>query len=93
MPAAARVGDTTTHGGTVTGPGDPTVFIGNKPAAVLNDMHTCPIITNPPHPAATPFTVGSASVFIGNLPALRMNAVCACGAQIITGDVTVQIGG
>ncbi len=38
MPAAACVGDTTSHGGTITGPGVATVMIGGKPAAVLGDM-------------------------------------------------------
>jgi uncharacterized Zn-binding protein involved in type VI secretion len=93
MPAAARIGDTTSHGGTVTGPGEATVLIGKKPAAVFMDTHVCPIVTNPPHPSSTPFTVGSATVFIGKKPALRVNAVCACGAQIVTGEFTVNIGG
>ena len=35
MPAAARVGDQSIHGGTVVGPGVPTVVIGGMPAAVL----------------------------------------------------------
>jgi len=34
MPAAVRVADVTNHGGTVTGPGVPTVLIGGMPAAV-----------------------------------------------------------
>ena len=32
MPAAARVGDTTTHGGSIVGPGISTVLIGGMPA-------------------------------------------------------------
>ena len=35
---AARVGDTTATGDTITGPGVPTVLIGGMPAAVLGDM-------------------------------------------------------
>ena len=41
MAAAARVTDTTTHGGTITGPGVSTVMIGGMPAAVVGDMHVC----------------------------------------------------
>ena len=35
---AARVGDTTATGDTITGPGVPTVLIGGMPAAVVGDM-------------------------------------------------------
>jgi len=41
MPAAARVTDISTHGGTITGPGEPTVQIGGMPACVAGDMHVC----------------------------------------------------
>ena len=49
---AARVTDLTAHGGTITGPGVPTVFIGGLPAATLGDMHVCPMVTpgTPPIP-------------------------------------------
>ncbi|AXH95496.1 hypothetical protein DV701_04545 [Ornithinimicrobium avium] len=33
MPSAARVGDPTSHGGVVVGPGVPTVLVGGLPAA------------------------------------------------------------
>ncbi len=48
MPGAARVGDTTVHGGTVAGPGVATVLMGGVPAAVLGDMHACVIPSPPP---------------------------------------------
>ena len=38
MPSAARVSDLSVHGGTIVGPGVPTVLIGGMPAAVLGDM-------------------------------------------------------
>ena len=41
MPPAARVGDVTNHGGTITGPGVSTVLVGGQPAAVAGDMHVC----------------------------------------------------
>ena len=50
MPGAARVGDTTAHGGTVVGPGVATVLIAGMPAAVVGDMHACVI----PPPLARP---------------------------------------
>ena len=90
MPAIVRVGDQTNHGGVVTGPGVATVLIGGKPAAVLNDLHTCGL--PPPHaPASSPFTIGSTGVIIGGKPALRVGDICACGASALIGDPTVII--
>ncbi|MPY55734.1 PAAR domain-containing protein [Streptomyces spongiae] len=92
MPAAARVGDTTVHGGTVVGPGVATVLVGGMPAAVLGDMHACVIPSPPPHPPATPFLAGSSTVLIQGRPALRAGDSCACGASVAVGNPTVVIG-
>lgn len=99
MPKAARVLDTTTHGGVITGPGVPTVFIGGLraavgTAAVPGDLHVCPIPPPPtgPHPA-TPISVGSKTVFIGGRPAARVGDLTGCGASIISGAFNVIIGG
>ena len=92
MPAAARVGDTTAHPGTVTGPGVPTVLIGTMPAAVMGDMHACAFPPPASHPP-TPFTGGSGTVLVGNRPALRMGDLAGCGAPIVMGEITVLIGG
>ena len=92
MPPAARVGDTTTHGGVIIGPGRGTVLIGGMPAAVMLDLHICAI---PPiaHPPITVFVMGSTSVFIGGMPALRTSDMCGCVAAPAVGDPTVMIGG
>jgi uncharacterized Zn-binding protein involved in type VI secretion len=90
MPAAARVGDPSVHGGVVTGPGVPTVLIGGMPAAVLGDLHACPI--QPGHPPVSPFTAGSATVFIGGRPALRVGDAAGCGAIVPAGLPTVVVG-
>lgn len=92
MPAAARVGDTTTHGGTVLGPGVPTVLIKGKPAAVFGDNHVCVIPPNTGHPTTTPFVKGSTKVLINNKPALRAGDTCVCGAAPAVGEPTVMIG-
>ena len=92
MPSAARVGDTTNHGGAVTGPGIATVMIGSMPAAVMLDMHVCALPPTGHQPTASPFTLGSATVMIGGKPALRAGDVCGCGASVIVGEPTVQIG-
>ena len=92
MPAAARVTDLSTHGGTVIGPGVPTVLIGGMPAAVATDQHVC-VIPPPAHaPTVSPFPIGSVTVLIGGKPALRVGDTCLCGAMPAIGAPTVIIG-
>lgn len=91
MPPAARVTDTTTHGGTIVGPGAPTVLIGGMPAAVVGDTHVCVLPPNT-HPPATPFPSGSGTVLIGGVPALRTTDTAGCGAMAAVGEPTVMIG-
>lgn len=90
MPAAARVGDPTVHGGMVVGPGVATVLVGNMPAAVLGDMHAC-VIPPPAHIPASPFVAGSATVLVQGRPALRQGDPCGCGASVAVGLPTVVI--
>ncbi|MDH4322539.1 MAG: PAAR domain-containing protein [Betaproteobacteria bacterium] len=92
MPAAARVGDTSNHGGSITGPGASNVTVGGLPAAVAGDLHACPLGSSS-HPPVSPFPMGSASVLIGGRPALRTSDACGCGAMVAAGDPTVQIAG
>lgn len=92
MPPAARVTDTTTHGGTIVGPGVATVLIGKKPAAVATDNHVCSLPPNSHQPTSSPFPSGSGTVMIGGLPALRTSDTCICGAGAAVGEPTVMIG-
>ena len=73
-------------GGPITGPGVPTVLIGNMPAAVIGDMCVC---VGPPDTIAK----GSATVMIGNKPAARMGDNTAHGGVIVAGCPPVMIGG
>jgi uncharacterized Zn-binding protein involved in type VI secretion len=93
MPEAARVGDATTHPGTIGGPGVTTVLIGGQPAAVAGDKHVCamPPLAGP-HPP-TPITGGSRSVLIGGAAAARIGDSAGCGATIVSGLPSVVIGG
>jgi uncharacterized Zn-binding protein involved in type VI secretion len=93
MPAAARVGDTTTHGGTIVGPGAPTVLVGGQPAAVAGDMHVCVLPPSGHQPTASPFPSGSGTVLIAGKPAVRTTDACLCGAMAAVGAPTVIIGG
>jgi uncharacterized Zn-binding protein involved in type VI secretion len=92
MANALRVADSTNHGGTVVGPGVPTVNIGGMPAAVAGDMHVCVIPANTGHITSGPFIMGSSTVMIGGRPALRTSDTCLCGAAGAVGAPTVQIG-
>lgn len=95
---AARLGDPTAHGGTITGPGVPTVMIGKMPAATMGDMHVCPMVTpgTPPIPhVGGPITLGSTGVLIGKKPAARMGDMAVCvgpPSSVIMGCPTVLIG-
>ncbi len=92
MPAAARMGDISTHGGTIVGPGVPTVLIGGMPAAVALDNHVCALPPTGHQPTVSPFPMGSTTVLIGGKPALRTSDTCLCGAAAAVGAPTVQIG-
>lgn len=73
-------------GGPITGPGVPTVLIGNMPAATMGDMCVC---VGPPDSIVK----GSATVLIMNKPAARMGDTTAHGGSIVLGMPTVLIGG
>jgi uncharacterized Zn-binding protein involved in type VI secretion len=92
MPAAACVGDATTHGGTITGPGAATVRIGGKPAAVAGDVHVCALPVQAHQPTASAFPTGSMTVLFAGRPALRTTDACVCGAMSAVGAPTVVIG-
>jgi uncharacterized Zn-binding protein involved in type VI secretion len=91
MPPAARVGDVSTHGGTITGPGVATVLIGGMPAAVAGDLHVCSLPPTGHQPTASPFPAGSTTVLISGRPALRTTDACICGAMAAVGCPTVII--
>jgi uncharacterized Zn-binding protein involved in type VI secretion len=75
----ARLGDSSSHGGTIIS-GASRTLINGIPAARKGDLHSCPI-----H-GITPITTGSDSVFIEGSPAARVGDTCGCGAVIISGS-------
>lgn len=93
MPAAARIGDPTTHGGVLVPPPRAVgVFVEGRPAAVAGDLHACPI--TPSHPASSPVIAGSTSVLVRGLPAARaLVDPTGCGATVVQGAVQTLIGG
>lgn len=83
MPAAARVGDLTSHGTPLgPGPGSANVLIGGMPAwRCLSDTHTCPLVSGVVPHAGGVVAQGSTTVLINKLPAARQ------------GDMVVEAGG
>ncbi|MBW3696957.1 type VI secretion protein [Vibrio sp. T187] len=73
-------------GGPITGPGAPTVLIGNMPAATMGDMCVC---VGPPDSIIK----GSATVLINSKPAARMGDTTSHGGSIVLGMPTVLVGG
>jgi uncharacterized Zn-binding protein involved in type VI secretion len=92
MPSAARMSDPTSHPGMIA-KGLPTVLIEKLPAARVGDQHVCAFAPPAgPHPTNAVLK-GSLTVFIGGMAAARKDDACACGATILTGALTVNIGG
>jgi uncharacterized Zn-binding protein involved in type VI secretion len=94
---AARVGDPTTHGTPLPGPGCPTVLIGGQPAWRAGaDFHMCPLSDGPkPHGGGTVLP-SSTTVLIGGMPAARQGDVIVEVGPLNTiaaGALTVLIGG
>ena len=92
---AARLGDSTAHGGVIV-LGHPTVLIGGMPAARITDMHVCPMVTGVvPHVGGPILPPGVPTVLIGGLPAACMGDMVTCVGPpdtIIMGCMTVLIG-
>jgi uncharacterized Zn-binding protein involved in type VI secretion len=74
---AARLGDQTASGDTITGPGVPTVLIGGIPASVMGDSVSGAACTGA-------VTMGSPTVLIGGRPATRVTSTVN-GANPVTG--------
>jgi uncharacterized Zn-binding protein involved in type VI secretion len=94
---AARIGDSTAHGGSIV-TGCPTVTIGGVPAARMGDMTVCPLVTpgTPPIPhVGGSISIGSTGVNIGGMPAARVGDMATCvgpPSSIAVGCPTVMIG-
>lgn len=67
------------------------------PAARVNDMHVCPMVTGTvPHVGGPVLPPGCPTVLIGGMPAARVGDMLICTGPpdtIITGSATVLIGG
>ncbi|MDX8339934.1 PAAR domain-containing protein [Draconibacterium sp. IB214405] len=67
------------------------------PAARINDMHVCPMVTGTvPHVGGPILPPGEPTVMIGGMPAARVGDMATCSGPpdtIAVGSATVMIGG
>ncbi|MBT0729779.1 PAAR domain-containing protein [Rosenbergiella nectarea] len=82
----ARVGDITSHGGTVLN-GLATVRCYGLPIALAGvSVTSCSTLH-----AASPIITGSTAVFATGMPIARVGDTTGCGAQVMTGAANVFI--
>lgn len=82
----ARLGDGSSHGGTIIS-GASRTLINGKPAARKGDLHSCPI----PGHGVTPITSGSSDTFIEGQPAARIGDSVGCGATITEASPDTEV--
>lgn len=68
-----------------------------QPAARINDMHICPMVSGTvPHVGGPILPAGAPTVLIGGMPAARVGDLATCSGppdSIVLGSSTVLIGG
>jgi uncharacterized Zn-binding protein involved in type VI secretion len=83
MPAVARFGDISDHGGSIISSASKTTDNSGKLIARKNDSHSCPI----PGHGVTAITSKVSSTFIcEGQPVAVVGSVCGCGAIISSGS-------
>lgn len=85
MPAVARIGDSSDHGGVIIS-GSSTVFADGIGVCRLGDQHSCPI----PGHGITNMVSSSTNVFADNKGVCRVGDVAGCGAKISSGSLTTK---
>jgi uncharacterized Zn-binding protein involved in type VI secretion len=83
MPAVARLGDTSSHGGTIISASS-NVNADGKGVARAGDQHSCPI-----HGHGVTALTSSSAVKNGGHGLVRVGDTAGCGAVIIAGSPTV----
>jgi uncharacterized Zn-binding protein involved in type VI secretion len=95
---AARLGDLTSHGGTIVS-GSANVFFNGMPAAYALSMHLCPMVTpgTPPlpHGGMNGVPTGALTVLVNSVPAMVLGDMFLCAgppATVLLGSPTILIG-
>ena len=86
MGNVVRLGDGSSHGGTMVSAGT-TVLVNGVPMCVSGDSHSCPI----PYHGVTSVT-GTSSVESGGKAVIKTGDVAGCGASVISGSPNVTFG-
>ncbi len=81
----ARLGDISSHGGTII-TGALRTMVNGRPAARMGDMHVCPI----PYHGVTPIVTGSLNTITEGRPNARMGDITGCGAVIVGGSINTN---
>ena len=79
-----RLGDISSHGGTVI-TGSISTLVNGRPVARMCDLHVCPI----PGHGVTPIVTGSLDTATDGRPNARLGDIAGCGAVIVTGSLNV----
>ena len=91
MPGAARVGVDIVGGGTIVGPGSPTVKVDGSPLSYIGDQVSSH--GNSPHTSPTIIT-GSATVKAdGRNVSVESISTATCGHNVNTGSTSTRIDG
>ncbi|MEN6372226.1 MAG: PAAR domain-containing protein [Armatimonadota bacterium] len=87
MAQVARLGDTSSHGGTIISASE-TVFVNGIAVARVGDLHSCPV----PGHGITPVVTGSSVAFSGGKAIARIGDTAGCGAVINSGSPDAEAG-
>ena len=77
----ARLGDPSSHGGTIIGPCSPTVTVDGLRVARTGDMHQCPITGH-----GTTALTGTSPAKVDGSNIVCVGDTAGCGASITTGS-------
>ena len=86
MKPVARLGDATSHGGTIV-TGSTTVTVDGKPVVRMGDVHVCPLRGHGLNSVVT----GSARGLADGQPIAALGDQTACGAIIVGGSTNAMI--
>ena len=82
MRPQARLGDVSSHGGTII-TGSVTTLANGRPVARMCDLHARPIHGH----GVTPIVTGSLDTATDGRPNARLGDIAGCGAVIVTGSL------
>ena len=88
MRAVVRLGDSSSHGGTVI-TASSRVRVGGALVARIGDLHSCPV----PGHGITAITTGAARCKVEGSPVARAGDMAGCGAVLIASQSKVVVGG